>query len=289
MRLLPRAGSSAADAVLVALGLVARLDPTAALAARRVRGAEPPVLLTVVYRRENAATVTALVDDALGGGVRVVLWALDAPHPSLEHLTLGSGPGGRLALHERMRASATTAETADPAGAAGAAEQERWWVVSDDDVRLPRGGVSRLAALAQRGGLDVAGAAHAPGSEWNHSFTLARPLSVARRGLFVETGPVLVLSPRAQQTLLPLPEGSAAGWGMEAYWSSQTQPGLRSGLVDAVAVEHLVPMGGSYDASAEWERCRAFTRRYGVEDVSDLKTTLGTWRPWRSHAPWTGR
>lgn len=282
MRLLPRAGSSAAAAVLVALGLVARLDPTAAVTARRVRGSAPPVLLTVVYRRENAATVTALVDDARADGARVVLWALDAPAPSLEHLTLGSGPGARLALHERMRASATTDAT-DTAG------EERWWVISDDDVRLPRGGVSRLAGVAQRGGLDVAGAAHAPGSEWNHSFTLARPLSVVRLGRFVETGPVLVLSPRAQRTLLPLPEGSLAGWGMEAYWSSQTQPGLRSGLVDAVAVDHLVPMGGSYDATAEWERCRAFTRRFGVDDVSDLKTTLGTWRPWRSRPRWTAR
>jgi len=234
------------------------------------------VLLTVVYRHGNAGTVSALVDDALEGGARIVLWALDAPAPSLEHLTLGSGPGGRLALHERMRASASSDTVVD----------DRWWVISDDDVRLPRGGVTRLAALAQRGGLDVVGAAHAPGSEWNHSFTLARPLSVMRRGLFVETGPVLALSPRAQRTLLPLPEGSAAGWGMEAYWSSRTQPGLRSGLVDAVAVDHLVPMGGSYDASAEWERCRAFTRRYGVDDVSDLKTTLGTWRPWRSRPPW---
>lgn len=159
-------------------------------------------------------------------------------------------------------------------------------MVSDDDVRYSRGSVGQLVALMEEGRIDVAGPAHAATSEWNHSFTLARPFTVARSSQFVETGPVLAFSPRAQERVLPFPQGSAAGWGMEAHWSSRTQEGLRSAVVDAVAVDHLVPMGGSYDAAAEWERCRAFTRRYGVEDVSDLKQVVGTWRAWQRRAPW---
>lgn len=283
MRVLPRAGSPAARAVLTVRAAGQRLGITAALSARLTRGPRPPVLMTLVYRRAGAALVEGLVRDLLaeaqaaGSSARAVLWALDEPAPQLEPWTLGHGPGARLSLHERMREHAV---------GSGESGELPYWVISDDDVRYSRGSVGQLVALMEKGRIDVAGAAHAATSEWNHSFTLARPFTVARSSLFVETGPVLAFSPRAQGRVLPFPEGSAAGWGMEAHWSSRTQEGLRSAIVDAVAVDHLVPMGGSYDAVAEWERCRAFTRRYGVEDVSDLKQVVGSWRAWQPVAPW---
>lgn len=285
VRVLPRAGSPAARAVLTVRAAGEKLGITAALSARLARGPRPPVLMTLVYRRAGAPLVEGLVRDllaeaeAVGSSARAVLWALDEPAPQLAAWTLGHGPGARLDLHARMREHAL-------GSAAASGGEQPYWVVSDDDVRYARGSVGRLVALMARGGIDVAGPAHCATSEWNHSFTLARPFTVARSCHFVETGPVLAFSPRAQERLLPFPVGSAAGWGMEAHWSSRTQEGLRSAIVDAVAVDHLVPMGGSYDAVAEWENCRAFTRRYGVEDVSDLKTVVGAWRAWQPRAPW---
>lgn len=109
MRVLPRAGSPAARAVLTARAAGQQLGITAALATRIARGTRPPVLMTLVYRRAGAALVTGLVRDLLaeaqaaGSSARAVLWALDEPAPELEEWTLGHGPGARLALHERMR------------------------------------------------------------------------------------------------------------------------------------------------------------------------------------------
>ncbi|PWJ55119.1 hypothetical protein SAMN06264364_10440 [Quadrisphaera granulorum] len=282
--LLPRRDSAAGRAVVTTAGLVERLDPSAmSLPLALRRSSTPPAVVTCVYRRRNADLVTALAGpehERLASGTRWSSWALDESAPELAASTVGTGPGARLELHEAMLERAVPRE-------------DDYWVITDDDVRLPAGGMQLLLRVAAAAGLDVSGPSHSYTSFWSHRFTLKRPLSIARLTHFVEIGPIVVLSPRARAALLPLPTASVTGWGLESYWSSLRRPDLRCGLIDAVTVRHLTPMGTGYDAEAEYERGVEFAQSLGVDDFQAdqraMMTTVATWRPGQVSPPWVVR
>lgn len=192
----------------------------------------------------------------------VRLWCLDggpADIPGdLAPITVGHGAGTRFALLNRL-IGALPAERPDAL------------VLLDDDVRLVVGDLGALVATGLDAGLDLFQPAHAANSHASWGLVHRQPMTVLRRTALVEQGPVLVLSSRAQEHLLPLPEDLGMGWGSEVRWSRTADlHGLALGVIDAVAVRHLLPGGGAYDKDAAEAVLAEELAAVGLSRLDDL-------------------
>lgn len=238
--------------------------------ARTVTG---EVALVGVYRRDNAQAVDRLAHDVSKD--RVALWALDDESPRLQRHTLGRGPGLRFALLNRLVESLALGPDA-------------WLVIADDDVRFVRGSLAATVGLARAAGLDLCQPSHSRWSYLNWEVTRHHPGSLVRLCRFVEQGPLLVLSPEARRSLIPLPEDMGMGWGVEAVWASRLE--LRAGIVDAVTVMHERPVGqGGYDKTEQWQQAEALRRDLGWDSWEQMQRVDGTWWAWQPRPPWRRR
>ncbi len=245
-----------------------RLDPSRVVLPRRLPAGS--VAVVGVYRRRNAEHVRAALAP-LVAGAEVRLWALDEVAPVLAHVTAGVGPGARFALLNRLVCSLVQRPTA--------------LVLLDDDVRFVVGDLNSLVAVGERAGLALWQPAHSATSHASFGFVRRRWGCVLRRTSFVEQGPVVVLSPAAQAVLLPLPEDLGMGWGVEARWEAGLRAaGLSLGIVDAVALRHLVPGGSGYDRDAAEAVLRVELAASGLEALDDLQRTLQSLGPLRALA-----
>lgn len=254
--------------VVRALRAVARwvepLDPSLRALRRAARRRPLPDLdLVCVYRAVNADRVRRLLA-SLPPTARVALWALDDIHPALAARTVGHGHGGRSELVNRLL------EAQGDRGAVLA--------VVDDDVSLARGTLVDLLAAGPLLGLQLWQPAHDTRSSVSWRFTRRRSLSLGRRTGFVEVGPVVLFDPAARRRLLPFPEDSGMGWGVEFEWAVH-EDRFRLGIVDAVTLVHHGPVGAGYDADAETARAARALGRTGAT-VRELQVTHRCWRPW---------
>ena len=225
-----------------------------------------------VSRRRNAALVGRLLRPALDAGWTTAWWALDEVAPELASHTVGVGPGEKLAL-----LNAVSARVAPPQG---------WLVLSDDDIEFVRGNVVELVTLSASAGFCLSQPAHAVGSALSHAITASRAGSLARRTSFVESGPLVAVAPEWRDAVLPLPVDRGMGWGVELEWLRLQERGCVLGVVDAVPIRHLEPVGGAYDMTPYAARLREDVAAAGVSSVTDLQRTLGTWRPWQPRPRW---
>ena len=250
---------------------------TWAMARRRAGSAPdarpPAVLLLSVYRAKNAATLAGTADEAVARGWDVRFWALDEPAVPLRTVTVGSGPGAKFPLLNRM------VEGVD-------LDSYDWVVVVDDDVELPAGALTRLLTVAGRAGLDLVQPAHTERSQRTFPITVRKPLAVARRTSFVEIGPVFAVRRPWLTRVLPFPPHQDMGWGLELEWFDLACEGARLGVVDALAVRHVGPVGRGYQWREEHARLTRDVEARGLESFLDIQQTLGTWRPWQPDAPW---
>jgi len=231
------------------------------------------VLLLAVYRSANATTVGRLVDDALGRGWNVRLWALDRTAPSLAAVTVGEGVGDKFPLLNRL------VEGQD-------LERFDWVVAADDDFVFIGGSLVELLDVAEAAGLDHLQPAHTELSHRDIEFTVRRPLSVARRTTFVEIGPVFAFRAPWITELLPFPAQHTMGWGLELEWFDLQQRGMRLGIVDSVPIRHLGRVGRAYAKDEQRKRLRALLAVRDIDSLGDIQRTCGTWRPWQAGPPW---
>ena len=251
-----------------------RLDPSPRLLARRTAGGPlPGMVLVAVYRRRLAPVLGELLAQLPAGG-RAALWALDEPAPELAAVTVGSGPGERLALLNHLVASA-------------APGPEEWVLASDDDVRLTRGTPATLLRAAARLGLDLAQPAHTWSSEVSHRFTRRRALVLARTTRWVEQGPLLLFGPRAVARLLPLREDVRwPAWGIEAGWSRARDEGISLGIVDGVTMRHVQRVNATRYSWQDAERQEAaLLREAGFPSTRSLQVDEARWRAWQAAPP----
>jgi GT2 family glycosyltransferase len=125
-----------------------------------------------------------------------------------------------------------------------------WLLLVDDDVVLPRGFLDRFVLLAERFGFELAQPAHAFASHAAWEITRRRPGMLAHRTRFVEIGPVVALSRRAAQELLPFPD-LRMGWGLDTRWSAiAAQLGWQIGFNYATQILHLKPVAAAYPRDA---------------------------------------
>jgi GT2 family glycosyltransferase len=153
-----------------------------------------------------------------------------------------------------------------------------WLLLVDDDVVLPRGFLDRFVALAERFGFELAQPAHAFASHAAWEITRRRPGMLAHRTRFVEIGPIVALSRRAAQELLPFPD-LRMGWGLDTRWSAiAAEHGWPIGVIDATPIRHLKPVAAAYPRDAAIAEAEAFldgrayvTREQAAEVLAEYR------------------
>jgi hypothetical protein len=230
--------------------------------------------LVGVYRARNAHFVTELCEPALARGWTVAWWALDETVDDLAPFTVGSGPGAKFDLLNRVVSSLD--------------EDTEWLVVSDDDLIFERGDVVDLQRMCRRAGFDLAQPARSE-AVVDHEITARRDLSVARRTSFVEIGPIFVVGPGWRDRIVPFPEGRGMGWGLELEWYELLRAGCVLGIIDSMSVRHTGARGVDYDMEDEFVRLRAEFGARGLDTWSDVQLTFEIWRPWMRRPPWRWR
>jgi hypothetical protein len=223
-----------------------------------------PVVLALVYRSENVPILDAFLRQC-PSNTDVRLWSLDEP-PLLPDVTVGSGPGQKFDLVNRLLGAAPIADDA-------------WVVVADDDVLFSRGCVADFLGECQRARLDIAQPGHSAGSHFTHRVTVARPWARVTLTRFVEIGPVFAVAPGRRAEFVPFPD-VGMGYGLEVEWARSVAGGARLGVVDQCRVMHLAPVGQSY--SAEEEMNRALAKIPGQQiDFEALNEPVATWYRWQ--------
>ena len=247
-----------------------RFDPSLAVLRRRLVATPLPLLGVVCVYRIRFADHVRAIKRQLPTTARLALWGLDGVDPELAGDTVGSGPGQRFELHNRLLAGLELPDDA-------------WALALDDDVRFKRGTVQDLARAAVRMQLDLAQPAHAWNSEVIHRYTRRRALMLARRTSFVEMGPMALFGPRGRERLLPWPESLGwPGWGLEWSWNREELNGLRFGIVDAVTIVHTQRVAASgYSVVAAARQDEALMREAGFAPGFDRYADRARWRPWR--------
>jgi hypothetical protein len=226
-----------------------------------------------IYRVGNAPHVERLLAPLLPLAPDIRLWALDDVAPPLRQWTMGAGPGPKFRLLNELLGRGEVAGSS-------------YVIVMDDDVAMVRGELTDLMAWAHAAHVDLTQPAHSRSSYLSHRITRRRRLALVRRTSFVEIGPVFAIGPEGRKWLLPFPDNAGMGWGLELRWRELLGQGLTMGIVDAVAMRHLVPPAAGYDASGHRERVNQELAEMGFASIEGIQTALGTWRPWQRRPPW---
>jgi hypothetical protein len=231
------------------------------------------VLVICVYRHKNAPILFRCVSEAVQRGWEVRLWALDQIHPDLVQYSRGSGKGSRCGLLNALIAGMDLSAF-------------DWILVMDDDFEFQRGSLASFLAVADRAGISIAQPARAYGRYRSFRLINCDPFCVARLTSYVEIGPVIALNQAWAPRILPFPEGYGMGWGLDVLWSDLRKEGLRLGVVDWVTINHLSPVGKTYDNSPEKQRLVKMLRDRGLKSIEQMQETLAVWRPWQPHPLW---
>jgi hypothetical protein len=239
------------------------------------KGAHLTAALYSVYRRDNAEVLQKLLEPAGAAGWTMGLWALDELHPRLESMTLGSGPGTKFELVNRLL------ETQPPTA-------EQPVIVADDDAVFVRGTIVSFLETALAAELDFAQTSHIWWSNISHRITWKRPLSKARLTTFVEIGPIFAVAAAWRDRVVPFPQGIGMGWGLELDWMDLREEGCRLGIVDATPIRHLARFATAYAPEDEIAKLAERLEERGAPGWKGLRRTLATWRPWRHQPPWAG-
>lgn len=139
-------------------------------------------------------------------------------------------------------------------------ERYAFVVVCDDDIQLPPGFLDDFLSLQQRYDFSLAQPARTPNSHLDHAIVRQVPSLIARQTRFVEIGPLLSLRKDAFRWLLPFPEASPMGWGLDFVWPVILErQGLRLGIIDRTPVRHSVrPPAKVYDSNQTFKDMESF-------------------------------
>jgi hypothetical protein len=139
-----------------------------------------------------------------------------------------------------------------------------WLLVIDDDIDLPNDFLDLFIYFCHTHSLKLAQPAHRFDSYASFKITRRHWASQARRTGYVEIGPVCLLHRDTFADFIPFPSLRWA-WGLDIFWAHVAKrKGWRMGVIDAVPIGHLRPVGGSYDMSAARDEAMEFLASRGV-------------------------
>ena len=142
--------------------------------------------------------------------------------------------------------------------------QYDWLLVIDDDIEIPDGFLDILLYFGHAHQLKLAQPAHKFRSYSTYRITERHWASLARYTGYVECGPVTLFHRDTFSDLMPFPSLRWA-WGLDVKWSDIAhRRGWKLGIVDAIPIAHLRPVGKSYDYKAAREEAEEFIRRQRI-------------------------
>jgi hypothetical protein len=175
-----------------------------------------------------------LVKDLQVDNPTFLFWALDAVvPPALARHTRGQGRLPRLEVFNRLSPLYRNADMV---------------LFVNDDVVLGPGFLSRFLPVVTEFGGDIAQPALTLNSYYSHPITRAHTGLKARQTTFVEVGPVVLMTRKALDLVLPFPVPRVMSWGVDFLWARiAREAGLRMLIVDSCPVEHSTrPVGALY-------------------------------------------
>lgn len=139
-------------------------------------------------------------------------------------------------------------------------ERYAFVVVCDDDIQLPPGFLDDFLSLQQRYDFALAQPARTSNSHLDHAIVRQVQGLVARQTRFVEIGPLFSIRQDAFRWLLPFPEASPMGWGLDLVWPVILErQGLKLGIIDRTAVRHsLRPPAKVYSGDEAFKAMESF-------------------------------
>ncbi len=143
-------------------------------------------------------------------------------------------------------------------------EDYDWLVVTDDDIDMPDNFLDTMLDLAMQEDIKICMPAHRFHSHFGFLVTLRHWKSLVRITHFVECGPLTAFHRDAFIACVPFPELRWA-WATDVAWSQMAwDRGMRIGVVDACAVEHLRPVGASYSVDEALAEGEDYLQQVGV-------------------------
>ena len=154
-----------------------------------------------------------------------------------------------------------------------------WLLIVDDDITVSSGFLDLLIGEALHRGFKLAQPAHRFLSYASFEVTERHWAAVARRTRFVEIGPVSLFHRDSFADLLPFPS-LRWSWGLDVYWAAVArQRGWPIGVIDAVPIRHLRPVGSAYDRAVAIEEGSRFLAARGIAlRREDVLTTVELYR-----------
>lgn len=138
-----------------------------------------------------------------------------------------------------------------------------WIIVVDDDVELPEGFTDNFIFLMDHFGFSIGQPAHNLVSHASYLINLRHWGTIARQTGYVEVGPLVALRRETFAALLPFPE-IGMGWGVDVHWSYLAKRnGWRQGVVDALPIRHVNPVGASYNSGEARRQATEFVATHG--------------------------
>jgi hypothetical protein len=139
-----------------------------------------------------------------------------------------------------------------------------WLILTDDDVELPQDFIDLAMLFSVGNSLKISMPAHRFHSYKSFSVTERSWASTVRLTNFVEIGPVTIINRDAFSGLVPFPSLRYA-WGLDILWSEIAKmERWRLGVIDAIPIRHIRPVGRSYSANAAQIEAVEFLARKGV-------------------------
>lgn len=184
-------------------------------------------------------------------GAQLRLWALDRPLPALERVTLGQGFLPKWPIMVSLMARVQP--------------DFDYVLFFDDDIVLPPDFCHEFLAEVLSCGAALSQPALTPDSFGSHAITRRDPSCRVRITNFVEIGPLVCMTNRFYQLVLPfLDPISPLGWGYEAQWSHVAKAhGLAQAIVDRCAVRHARPVGINYSRATARHQMQLYLEKYG--------------------------
>lgn len=214
------------------------------------------------YRQIDAASKSMIRQKILVVGVEVpargnalnrITRQLVASRHDVIVSTVPMKPKGKFEnVDEAIRAAKTALDDVD------------WLMIIDDDVALPKNFTDDYIAAASLADVVVSQPAHRFLSYATYQITRRRPGNLVRMSRFVEIGPLTVIRKEAFSALLPFPPSRWA-YGIDILWADICRRnGWRMGIVDAVSIRHLKPVGGGYNMDDAIVEGRALLERSNI-------------------------
>lgn len=139
-----------------------------------------------------------------------------------------------------------------------------WVIMTDDDIEIPENFIDVMLGLAEHASLKICGPAQREHSYWSHQITRRQKSVLLRETNFAEIGPVIAFRREVYDLVFPLPE-LKYGWGVDIVWPVLArQEGWKVGIIDAVAIRHVQPIGKTYNFLEAKDECEEYMGRYGI-------------------------